>query len=125
MSARARIGRVSHYRREADDHSLRITSVQPDKGRGSETLTYRSDGDIVCGASALFWDDWDGPHAWVKLPGNARLRDRIVQIDNVRRMGTNITVWADLVGVCQYAQHYDGYRPRASYILERRQRSEA
>ena len=109
---------VDLYRREADEHNLRITSVQPDKGRGLETLTYRSDGDIVCGASALFWDDWDGLCAWVKLPGNARLRDRIVEIDNVKFGGDEVTVWVVLVGVCQFVQHYDGYRPRANCILE-------
>ena len=59
---------------------------QADAGRGLETLTHRRDGDIVCGASALFWDEWDGLLTWVKLPGNARFRDRIVQIYKVRRM---------------------------------------
>ena len=105
-------------RQEAEQNNLRITSVQADTGRGLETLIHRRDGDIVCGASALFWDEWDGLLAWVKLPGNARFCDRIVQIDKVRRMGQDITVWAVLVGVAQFAQHYVGFRPRANCILE-------
>ena len=63
---------------------------QADAGRGLETLTFRSD--IFCGASALFWDGWDGLLAWVKFPGNARLRDRIVEIDNVKFGGDGVTV---------------------------------
>ena len=105
-------------RQEAEQNNLRITSVQADAGRGLETLTHRRDGDIVCGASALFWDEWDGLLAWVELPGNARFCDRIVQIDKVRRIGQDRTVWAVLVGVVQFAQHYDGYRPRANCVLE-------
>ena len=56
--------------------------------------------------------------AFLDLPGNARLRDRVVQIDGVKRMQQDRRVWAVLVGVCQFAQHYDGYRPRANCILE-------
>ena len=105
-------------RREAEANLLRITGVQTNKGRGLETLTAKRDGDIICGASALFWDEWERLLEFVKLPGNARFGDRIVQIDNVKRCGLDVTIWAVLVGVCQFVQHYEGYRPRANCILE-------
>ena len=103
---------------EADANGLRITGVQPNKGRGLETLTARRDGDVICGASALFWDDWNSLLEFVRLPGNARFGDRVVQIDNVMRAGEDVTIWAVLVGVCQFAQHYEGIRPRANCVLE-------
>ena len=97
---------------------MRISGIQEDTGRGLDTLVAKRDGDIVCGASALFWDDWGGLVTFLDAPGNAPLRDRVVQIDGVKRMQHDRTVWAVLVGVCQFAQHFVGYRPRANCVLE-------
>ena len=96
---------VSLIREEAEQHSLRITGVQADKGRGLETISSRSDGDTVCVASALFWDDWDALVAWVELPGNNRFCDRIVQIDKVKSwvrkypFGLSWLVWPSLLSI--------------------------
>jgi hypothetical protein len=72
----------------------------------------------VCGASALFWDSWEGLIAFLAVPGNARWADRVVQINGVKHLQQERRVWAVLVGACQFTQHFNGYRPRANCILE-------
>ena len=118
MSAGARTGMMAWAGPSRPMRWDPTQSSSSNKGRGLETLTYRMEGDIVCGASALFWDEWDDLLTWAKLPGNARFCHRIVQIDKVKRMGQDITIWVVSVGVVPFAQHYDGYRPRANCVLE-------
>ena len=105
-------------RQEAAANNLRVTGVQPEKGRSLETMVSKRDGDIVCAASALYWDSWDGLLSFLRTPGNSCFADRIVQIDGVKHMQQDTTIWAVLVGVAQFAQHFDGYRPWANCILE-------
>ena len=109
---------TSLIRLEAEANQLRITGVQEAKGRSLETLKSRRDGDIVCGASALYWDSYDSLLAFLKLPGNACFCDRVVCVEGVKHMGQERSIWAVLVGVAQFAQHYEGYRPRANCVLE-------
>ena len=56
--------------------------------------------------------------SFLKAPGNSCFTDRIVQINGVKHKQQERTIWAALVGVAQFAQHFDGYRPRANCILE-------
>ncbi len=102
---------------EAEKYNLRISAPLGEKGRGLETLIPKRDGEVVCKASALFFDSWEALTRFLKL-SNGRFSDRIAQVDGVHRHQERITVWAVLIGVAQYVQHFESYRPRANTILE-------
>lgn len=109
-------GSQAFVRKEADIHQLRVTPVVPDKGRGIETVVSKREGEIVCEASALFFDDFDVVMGLIKA--NPRFGDRVCRIEGVHRAGEKVVVYAVLVGIAQFIQHYTGYRTRHNAILE-------
>lgn len=104
-------------RKEAEKFQLRVTAAHADnKGRGLELTTSRRDGELVCSASALFFDDKDLLETF--LGQNARFADRVVSIPGVKRQGKEVELWAVLVGVAQFIQHFVGYRTRCNVVLQ-------
>ena len=103
-------------RKEAEQFSLRVTNANAQTGRGLETVVARRDGEKVCTASALFFDDWNTLLATVRA--NPRFSDRVVHISGVKRGGKEISVWAVLLGIAQFAQHFAGIRARHNAVLE-------
>ena len=89
--------------------------MEEGKGRGIEVLKKRLENEVVCTASALFYDDLALLQEFLKA--NPRFRDRVVKIDGTKKAGSNVVVYAVLVGVAQYIQHYQGIRPRANATL--------
>ena len=102
---------------ECDQNALRITG-HTDKGRSLETQRARRDGEIVCSASALFFDSFADLVSLLRLPGNARFADRVCNILGVHRAEQPVEIWAVLVGVAQYIQDFHDIRPRANAVLE-------
>jgi hypothetical protein len=102
---------------ECDQNALRITG-HTDKGRSLETQRARRDGEIVCSASALFFDSFDDLVSLLRLPGNARFADRVCKIDGVHRAEQPVEIWAVLVGVAQYIQDFHDIGPHANAVLE-------
>jgi hypothetical protein len=109
----------TQVRLECDQNALRITG-HTDKGRSLETQRARRDGEIVCSASALFFDSFDDLVSLLRLPGNARFADRVCKITGVQRADQPVEIWAVLVGVAQYIQdfHGIGIRTLANAVLE-------
>lgn len=104
-------------RKEAEKYNLRVTAAHADnKGRGLELTTSRRDGELVCSASALFFDDKNLLETF--LGQNARFADRVVSIAGVKRQGQDVEIWAVLVGIAQFIQHFVGYRTRCNAVLE-------
>ena len=62
-------------RTESESDGLRITG-QTDIGRGLETLTAKREGEILCNASALFFDTHSDLVSLLCHPGNERFADR-------------------------------------------------
>ena len=89
---------------EGDTHGLRATPVEDDKGRGLEVLARRLEGEVVCLAPALYYDDFSIMKE--SLRQNPRFADRVVKIEGVKKNGQIVPVFAILVGVAQYAQHF-------------------
>ena len=87
-----------------EDHKLVTTKGVPEGG-------------IACTVSAFF-DDWGALESFLKLPGNAHYGNRVVQIQNVHRNREPGKVWAVLVGVARFVQHFAGQRPRPNCVLE-------
>lgn len=109
-------GSQALVRKEAELHQVRVTSVLPDKGRGIETIVAKREGEVVCDASALFFDDYDTVMA--VITANPRFSDRVCRIDGVHRGGEKVTIYAILLGIAQFIQHYTGFRSRHNSILE-------
>ena len=87
-----------------------------EKGRGLETVQPLRDGEVVCETAALFFDEWDALKSTLDL--NPHFKDRVVRINDVKRSGKSITIWAIMVGLGQYAQHFAGYRGRHNAELQ-------
>jgi hypothetical protein len=104
-------------RAESESNGLRITG-QTDIGRGLETLSARREGDILCNASALFFDTHDDLVALLCIPGNERFADRVCKIKGVLRREEPVVIWAVLLGVAQYIQDFTQIRHRANVVLE-------
>ena len=103
---------------EAEANKLRVTIEDKCRGRGLETTVSRHNGDVVCAASALFWDSWGDLMSFLKNQGGESFSDRIVQIDGVKKLQQERAIWAVLVGAAQFAQHFDGYHTSPNCVLE-------
>ena len=112
--------RGSHalVRREAEEFSLRLSAIVPGKGRGLEALKATREGEVVCNATALFFDSWDALASLLGDPQCSGFADRVCRIRGVMRSEEETTVWAVLVGAAQFVQHFQGYRARANAMLE-------
>ena len=96
---------------ELDCGNVSLTPPNTERGRGLVAKKSYRDGDIVATASCLWFDNKDflmkhlRQHPWYK--------DRTIQITGVKHPTKGpTTVWACLVGVAQYVQHYSGVRAR-------------
>ena len=75
-------------------------------------------GGIACPVSSLFFDNWDALMSFLSLPGNAQFGSRVVQIQNVHRNESPGSVWAVMVGVARYVEHFAGHRASPNCILQ-------
>ena len=101
---------------EGDAHCLRATPVEDGRGRGLEVLARRLEGEVVCPAPALFYDDFSILREFLRQ--NPRFADRVVKIEGVKKNGQILPIFAILVGVAQYAQHFQGIRGRPNAALQ-------
>ena len=100
-------------RREAEENSLRITGMQPNKGRGLETLTARRDGDIACDASALFWDDLGEPASVCQASGQRSLwRSHCPDRQGEARLGRCVPACSALRRYSTEGKLHLGVRPK-------------
>ena len=76
------------------------------------------EGEVVCNATALFFDSWDALASLLGDPQCSGFAYRVCRIHGVMRSEEEMTVWADLVGAAQFVQHFQGYRARANAMLE-------
>ena len=56
--------------------------------------------------------------SFLNLPGNAQFGSRVVQIQNVHHNKSPGTVWAVMVGVARYVEHFAGHRASPNCILQ-------
>jgi hypothetical protein len=104
-------------RTEIESTGLRITG-HSDIGRGLETLIARRHGEIVCNASALFFDTHADLQELLRIPGNEQFADRVCEITGVLRREQPVVIWAVLIGVAQYIQDHTDIRLRPNAVLE-------
>ena len=87
---------------ELEKWQLRVTPLGTGiAGRGLETIIPRRDGDLVCHATSLFFDDEAALRCFLQLPGHHRYCDRVVKIEGVCCSEAPRPLWAVLVGVAQ------------------------
>ena len=55
--------------------------------------------------SSLFFDEYAALLSFLQLPGNAQYGHRVVQIENVRKHGSPVSVWAVMVGVARFVEN--------------------
>ena len=103
---------------QLESQGLSITPVEADHGRGLLTNNLLRDGSTLP-ASALFFDSEVLLQGWLNQPGNSKYSDRTVLLPGVLQEGEARTVWAVLVGVAQYVNHYLGIRmaPNAKLVF--------
>ncbi len=88
------------------------------EGRKLMTMKGAPPGSMVCPVSCLFFNDLATLVLFLKLPGNAQFGSRVVQIQNVRHNRSPGTVWAVMVGVARFVQHFVGQHASPNCILE-------
>ena len=76
----------------------------------------------ICHASCIYFDDVTELKTLLSLHGNEGLRDRIVAIKGLKHDSKLMTtpVYAVLIGVAQFAQHYHNVRklPNATWRFD-------
>ena len=101
---------------EQDQYNLSIAGSITE---GCKLLTTKGlpPGGIACPVSSLFFDNWDALMSFLNLPGNAHFGSRVVQIQNVHRNKTPGTVWAVMVGVARFVEHFGRRRGSPNCVL--------
>ena len=87
-------------------------------GRGLETVLPRREGELVCEAAALFFDNPALLEAFLMSPGNHGYADRVVKIEGVMNAEVPQTIFAVLIGAAQWAQHFENLGKRPNCVLE-------
>ena len=78
-----------------------------DRGRGLVAESFFREADTIMDLPALFFDNI--MHLRVFMQIHEVFHDRVVFIEDVRGTdGVGLSVWAVLVGLGQYVQHYSG-----------------
>ncbi|CAE7241869.1 unnamed protein product, partial [Symbiodinium sp. CCMP2592] len=86
-------------------------------GKGLETTRSYRDGDIICHASALWFDDLNLLKKFLAQPGHSVLLDRLIRVDNMPiTADETATLYGALVGAASYLQHYLGLSKRGANV---------
>ena len=107
----------SLLRKELSLYGLEVTPYEQDFGRGLATTAHTKDGQTICPATALYFDDPSILESFLSKPNHGVFRDRVVKFEGVLCEQTPRDVYAVLVGAAQYIQHYAGIRARANATL--------
>ena len=91
---------------ELDRFQLEISSPDAERGRGLVTRRAVREGEVICDASALYFDDEQALRAFLEQDGAGDFNDKVMNIGGALRDQVLVPVWAVLVGAAQYAQHY-------------------
>ena len=105
---------------EFDEFQVQKTQHGSQLGVGLATARGAREDEVICRASALFFDDRLILSTFLGMPGNDTFTGKVVVIPGVAREdgGTTGPVFAVLVGVAQHLQHFQGIKARPNASLK-------
>jgi len=99
--------------------NLGLTDAHPKHGRGVVTCVAQKEKEILCPATALFFEDRDQLCAVLQQHAtlSTHFSDRIVRIPGVQHEGRKCEMYAILVGAAQFVNHYADIKSRHNVDL--------
>lgn len=88
-------------------------------GRGLVCAAGRREGETILKLSCLWFDSDVSLNGFLRIPGNEGWRNKVVRVSGVKKEGRPRDIYAVLVGVGQYINHYQGIKraPNAQLVF--------
>ena len=106
------------FAQELDKRDVILGPTKVGVGRGLVTTRSFRENEKIMDLTALWFDSVSALNEFLSQSGGGAFSDRVVVISNVLRSGAPQDLYAVLVGLGQYVNHYSGLRKSANAMIQ-------